>query len=172
MLAPIVDTVLYFEGDTHSSFRLVRAIKNRFGAVNEIGVFAMTERGLKGVANPSAIFLSTHGDPVAGSCVLVTLEGTRPLLGEIQALVDSGGPSPRRLSVGLDRDRLAMMLAVLHRRRGAAEAELEGSSDYAPPSLEKPAGRHRERGNRGLLTAASREPYKQMFDFPPGSTRA
>ena len=114
----IVDTVLYFEGDTHSSFRLVRAVKNRFGAVNEIGVFAMTEKGLKGVANPSAIFLSTHGEPVAGSCVLVTLEGTRPMLVEIQALVDSGGPSPRRLSVGLDRDRLAIMLAVLHRHAG------------------------------------------------------
>jgi DNA repair protein RadA/Sms len=120
VLEHIVDTVLYFEGDTHSSFRLVRAIKNRFGAVNEIGVFAMTEKGLKGVANPSAIFLSTHGDPVPGSCVLVTLEGTRPLLVEIQALVDSGGPSPRRLSVGIDRDRLAMMLAVLHRHAGIA----------------------------------------------------
>jgi DNA repair protein RadA/Sms len=118
VLEHIVDTVLYFEGDTHSSFRLVRAIKNRFGAVNEIGVFAMTERGLKGVANPSAIFLSTHGQPVPGSCVLVTLEGTRPLLVEIQALVDSGGPSPRRLSVGLERDRLAMLLAVLHRHAG------------------------------------------------------
>ena len=120
VLEHIVDTVLYFEGDTHSSFRLVRAIKNRFGAVNEIGVFAMTERGLKGVANPSAIFLSTHGDPVPGSCVLVTLEGTRPLLVEIQALVDSGGPSPRRLSVGLERDRLAMLLAVLHRHAGVS----------------------------------------------------
>ena len=120
VLEHMVDTVLYFEGDTHSSFRLVRAIKNRFGAVNEIGVFAMTEKGLRGVANPSAIFLSTHGDPVPGSCVLVTLEGTRPLLVEIQALVDSGGPSPRRLSVGLDRDRLAMMLAVLHRHAGIA----------------------------------------------------
>ena len=120
VLEHIVDTVLYFEGDTHSSFRLVRAIKNRFGAVNEIGVFAMTERGLKGVSNPSAIFLSTHGEPVPGSCVLVTLEGTRPLLVEIQALVDSGGPSPRRLSVGLDRDRLAMLLAVLHRHAGVS----------------------------------------------------
>jgi hypothetical protein len=80
----------------------VRAIKNRFGAVNEIGVFAMTEKGLKGVSNPSAIFLSQHTEPVPGSCVLVTLEGTRPLLVEIQALVDGGGP-PRRLSVGLDR---------------------------------------------------------------------
>jgi len=120
VLEHIVDTVLYFEGDTHSSFRLVRAIKNRFGAVNEIGVFAMTERGLKGVSNPSAIFLSTHGEPVPGSCVMVTLEGTRPLLVEIQALVDRGGPSPRRLSVGLDRDRLAMLLAVLHRHAGVA----------------------------------------------------
>ena len=120
VLEHIVDTVLYFEGDTHSSFRLVRAIKNRFGAVNEIGVFAMTERGLKGVANPSAIFLSTHGEPVPGTCVLVTLEGTRPLLVEVQALVDSGGPNPRRLSVGLDRDRLAMLLAVLHRHAGVA----------------------------------------------------
>jgi DNA repair protein RadA/Sms len=121
VLEHIVDTVLYFEGDTHSSFRLVRAIKNRFGAVGEIGVFAMTERGLKGVSNPSAIFLSTQGSaPVPGSCVLVTLEGTRPLLVEIQALVDSGGASPRRLSVGLDRDRLAMLLAVLHRHAGIA----------------------------------------------------
>ncbi|MFN0185249.1 MAG: DNA repair protein RadA [Aquabacterium sp.] len=118
VLEHMVDTVLYFEGDTHSAFRLVRAVKNRFGAVNEIGVFAMTERGLKGVSNPSAIFLSTHGQPVPGSCVLVTLEGTRPLLVEIQALVDAGGPAPRRLSVGLDRDRLAMLLAVLHRHAG------------------------------------------------------
>jgi DNA repair protein RadA/Sms len=120
VLEHMVDTVLYFEGDTHSSFRLVRAIKNRFGAVNEIGVFAMTEKGLKGVSNPSAIFLSQHNEPVPGSCVMVTLEGTRPLLVEIQALVDSGGPSPRRLSVGLDRDRLAMLLAVLHRHAGVA----------------------------------------------------
>ncbi len=120
VLEHMVDTVLYFEGDTHSSYRLIRAIKNRFGAVNEIGVFAMTERGLKGVANPSAIFLSQHSQPVPGSCVLVTLEGTRPMLVEIQALVDSGGPSPRRLSVGLERDRLAMLLAVLHRHAGVA----------------------------------------------------
>jgi DNA repair protein RadA/Sms len=120
VLEHMVDTVLYFEGDTHSSFRLVRAIKNRFGAVNEIGVFAMTEKGLRGVANPSAIFLSQHAEPVPGSCVLVTLEGTRPLLVEIQALVDTGGPSPRRLSVGLERDRLAMLLAVLHRHAGVA----------------------------------------------------
>ncbi len=120
VLEHMVDTVLYFEGDTHSSFRLVRAIKNRFGAVNEIGVFAMTEKGLKGVSNPSAIFLSQHSQPVPGSCVMVTLEGTRPMLVEIQALVDSGGASPRRLSVGLDKDRLAMLLAVLHRHAGVA----------------------------------------------------
>ena len=120
VLEHMVDTVLYFEGDTHSSFRLVRAIKNRFGAVNEIGVFAMTEKGLKGVSNPSAIFLSQHSQPVPGSCVMVTLEGTRPMLVEIQALVDSGGAAPRRLSVGLDRDRLVMLLAVLHRHAGVA----------------------------------------------------
>jgi DNA repair protein RadA/Sms len=120
VLEHMVDTVLYFEGDTHSSFRLVRAIKNRFGAVNEIGVFAMTEKGLKGVSNPSAIFLSQHAEPVPGSCVMVTLEGTRPMLVEIQALVDNGGPAPRRLSVGLDKDRLAMLLAVLHRHAGVA----------------------------------------------------
>jgi DNA repair protein RadA/Sms len=120
VLEHMVDTVLYFEGDTHSTFRLVRAIKNRFGAVNEIGVFAMTEKGLKGVSNPSAIFLSQHSEPVPGSCVMVTLEGTRPMLVEIQALVDSGGPAARRLSVGLDRDRLAMHLAVLHRHAGVA----------------------------------------------------
>ena len=123
VLEHIVDTVLYFEGDTHSSFRLIRAFKNRFGAVNEIGVFAMTDKGLKGVSNPSAIFLSTHGEPVPGSCVLVTLEGSRPLLVEIQALVDSGGVSPRRLSVGLERDRLAMLLAVLHRHGGVATGD-------------------------------------------------
>ena len=119
VLEHIVDTVLYFEGDTHSSFRLVRAFKNRFGAVNELGVFAMTEKGLKGVTNPSAIFLSQHGQQVPGSCVLVTQEGTRPLLVEIQALVDSAhSPSPRRLSVGLEQNRLAMLLAVLHRHAG------------------------------------------------------
>ena len=88
VLEHIVDTVLYFEGDTHSSFRLVRAVKNRFGAVNELGVFAMTDKGLKGVNNPSALFLSQHGQDVAGSCVMVTQEGTRPLLVEVQALVD------------------------------------------------------------------------------------
>jgi DNA repair protein RadA/Sms len=121
VLEHIVDTVLYFEGDPNSSFRLVRAVKNRFGAVNELGVFAMTDKGLRGVANPSALFLSQHGQQVAGSCVLVTQEGTRPLLVEIQALVDEAhSPSPRRLSVGLEQNRLAMLLAVLHRHAGIA----------------------------------------------------
>jgi DNA repair protein RadA/Sms len=119
VLEHIVDTVLYFEGDAHSSFRLVRAIKNRFGAANELGVFAMTERGLKGVANPSALFLSQHADPVAGSCVLATIEGSRPLLVEVQALVDPvQGGLARRLAVGLDPQRLALLLAVLHRHGG------------------------------------------------------
>jgi len=121
VLEHIVDTVLYFEGDSHSSFRLIRAVKNRFGAVNELGVFAMTEKGLRGVNNPSALFLSQHGQEVAGSCVLVTQEGTRPLLVEIQALVDDAhAPNPRRLTVGLEQNRLAMLLAVLHRHAGIA----------------------------------------------------
>jgi len=121
VLEHIVDTVLYFEGDPHSAFRLVRAVKNRFGAVNELGVFAMTDKGLRAVTNPSAFFLSRHGADVAGSCVLATLEGTRPLLVEIQALVDSAhAPNPRRLTVGLEQNRLAMLLAVLHRHAGIA----------------------------------------------------
>ncbi|WP_137171930.1 DNA repair protein RadA [Massilia sp. HP4] len=121
VLEHIVDTVLYFEGDTQSSYRLVRAIKNRFGAVNELGVFAMTEKGLKGVSNPSALFLSQHDSQVPGSCVMVTQEGTRPLLVEIQALVDTSHlPNARRLSVGLEQNRLAMLLAVLHRHAGIA----------------------------------------------------
>ena len=121
VLEHIVDTVLYFEGDTHSSFRLIRAFKNRFGAVNELGVFAMTEKGLREVSNPSALFLSQHGAQVAGSCVMVTQEGTRPLLVEIQALLDDAhSPSPRRLSLGLEQNRLAMLLAVLHRHAGIA----------------------------------------------------
>lgn len=121
VLEHIVDTVLYFEGDPQSSFRLVRAIKNRFGAVNELGVFAMTEKGLKGVSNPSALFLSQHDTQVPGACVMVTQEGTRPLLVEIQALVDTSHlPNARRLSVGLEQNRLAMLLAVLHRHAGIA----------------------------------------------------
>ncbi|MGZ8198722.1 MAG: DNA repair protein RadA [Burkholderiales bacterium] len=121
VLEHMVDTVLYFEGDTHSSFRLVRAFKNRYGAVNELGVFAMTDKGLKGVSNPSALFLSQHGTEVPGSCVMVTQEGTRPMLVEIQALVDEAhAPNPRRLSVGVEQNRLALLLAVLHRHGGIA----------------------------------------------------
>ncbi|NJA89913.1 DNA repair protein RadA [Rhodocyclus tenuis] len=118
VLEHIVDTVLYFEGDTHSAFRLIRAVKNRFGAVNEIGVFAMTERGLKGVSNPSALFLPSRSQAAPGAAVLVAQEGTRPLLVEIQALVDPAHGNPRRLTVGLDAQRLAMLLAVLHRHAG------------------------------------------------------
>jgi DNA repair protein RadA/Sms len=119
VLEHIVDTVLYFEGDSGSSFRLVRAIKNRFGAVNELGVFAMTEGGLREVSNPSALFLSHAGDPVPGSCVTVTQEGSRPLCVEIQALLDEAhAPNPKRLTVGLETNRLAMLLAVLHRHAG------------------------------------------------------
>nr|WP_244773267.1 DNA repair protein RadA [Alysiella crassa]UOP07078.1 DNA repair protein RadA [Alysiella crassa] len=121
VLEHMVDTVLYFEGDTHSNHRMIRAIKNRFGAANELGVFAMTETGLKGVSNPSAIFLASYRDDVAGSCVLVTQEGTRPLLVEIQSLVDDAhGFTPKRLTVGLEQNRLAMLLAVLNRHAGIA----------------------------------------------------
>lgn len=121
VLEHMVDTVLYFEGDQHSNYRMIRAIKNRFGAANELGVFAMTETGLKGVSNPSAIFLASYRDDVAGSCVLVTQEGTRPLLVEIQALVDDAhGFTPKRLTVGLEQNRLAMLLAVLNRHAGIA----------------------------------------------------
>jgi DNA repair protein RadA/Sms len=121
VLEHMVDTVLYFEGESSSQYRIVRAIKNRFGAVNEIGVFVMTETGLREVGNPSAMFVSRQGDAVAGSVVLATQEGTRPLLVEVQALVDdSHAPNPRRVCVGLDSNRLAMLLAVLHRHAGIA----------------------------------------------------
>jgi DNA repair protein RadA/Sms len=121
VLEHMVDTVLYFEGEVGSQFRLIRAIKNRFGAVNELGVFAMTDRGLKPVSNPSAIFLSRHDQEVAGSGILVTREGTRPLLVEVQALVDQSPlANPRRVALGLEQNRLAMLLAVLHRHGGIA----------------------------------------------------
>ena len=121
VLEHMVDTVLYFEGEADSRIRLIRAIKNRFGAVNELGVFAMTEKGLKEVNNPSAIFLSRTSEPVAGSVVMVTWEGSRPMLVEVQALVDTTHlANPRRVTVGLDGNRLAMLLAVLHRHGGVA----------------------------------------------------
>jgi DNA repair protein RadA/Sms len=123
VLEHMVDAVLYFEGDPGSRFRVLRAFKNRFGAVNELGVFAMGERGLREVANPSAIFLS-GGGVQPGSCVMVTREGTRPLLVEVQALVDATPLSnPRRVAVGLEGNRLAMLLAVLHRHGGIATAD-------------------------------------------------
>ncbi|CAN5636650.1 DNA repair protein RadA [soil metagenome] len=119
VLEHMVDAVLYFEGDSGSRFRVLRAFKNRFGAVNELGVFAMGERGLREVPNPSAIFLSGSRTPQPGSCVMVTREGTRPLLVEVQALVDASPLSnPRRVAVGMEQNRLAMLLAVLHRHGG------------------------------------------------------
>ena len=119
VLEHMVDTVLYFEGDSGSRYRLIRAIKNRYGAVNELGVFAMTEKGLRDVSNPSAIFLSQHDKCVSGSVVMVTLEGNRPLLVEVQALVDESHLSnPRRVTTGLEHNRLAMLLAVLNRHGG------------------------------------------------------
>ena len=119
VLEHMVDTVLYFEGESGSRYRVVRAVKNRFGAVNELGVFAMTDRGLKEVTNPSAIFLSRHETDVPGSAVMVTLEGSRPLLVEVQALVDESHlGNPRRVTLGLEQNRLAMLLAVLHRHGG------------------------------------------------------
>ncbi len=119
VLEHMVDTVLYFEGDNSSRFRVIRAFKNRFGAVNELGVFAMTETGLKEVRNPSAIFLSRGDDEAPGSVVMVMREGSRPLLVEVQALVDESHlPTPRRVAVGMESNRLAMLLAVLHRHGG------------------------------------------------------
>jgi DNA repair protein RadA/Sms len=119
VLEHMVDTVLYFEGEAGGAYRLVRAVKNRFGAVNELGVFAMGDRGLREVRNPSAIFLARHDQPVSGSLVMVTREGTRPLLVEVQALVDESPlANPRRVALGLDQNRLSMLLAVLHRHGG------------------------------------------------------
>lgn len=119
VLEHMVDAVLYFEGQTDSRFRVIRAIKNRFGAVNELGVFAMTDTGLKEVQNPSAIFLSRQPEPSSGSVVMVTWEGSRPMLVEIQALVDNSHlPQPRRVTAGLEQNRLAILLAVLNRHTG------------------------------------------------------
>ena len=121
VLEHMVDAVLYFEGEAGSRFRVLRAFKNRFGAVNELGVFAMGDRGLKEVPNPSAIFLSGNENPTAGSIVMVTREGTRPLLVEVQALVDQSPlANPRRVTLGLEQNRLAMLLAVLHKHGGIA----------------------------------------------------
>lgn len=119
VLEHMVDTVLYFENDAGSRYRVIRAVKNRFGAVNELGVFAMTDAGLKEVKNPSAIFLSRHEQPVPGSVITVVREGSRPLLVELQALVDGSSlQNPRRMALGFEQNRLVMLLAVLHRHGG------------------------------------------------------
>ena len=124
VLEHMVDTVLYFEGQHDTRWRMIRAAKNRFGAANELGVFAMTEQGLKQVANPSAIFLSRPETPLPGSAILVTWEGSRPLLVEVQALVDTSHlANPRRVTVGVEQNRLSMLLAVLHRHGGVATHE-------------------------------------------------
>ena len=121
VLEHMVDCVLYFEGQSDSRFRVIRAIKNRFGAVNELGLFAMTDKGLKEVANPSAIFLSRQPEAVPGSVIMTTWEGTRPMLVEVQALVDEAhGQQAKRVTAGLESNRLAILLAVLHRHGGVA----------------------------------------------------
>lgn len=118
VLEHMVDCVLYFEGQSDSRYRMIRAVKNRFGAVNELGVFGMTDKGLKEVSNPSAIFLSRYDEPIAGSVVMISREGTRPLLVEVQALVDDAHGQPRRVALGLEQNRLSMLLAVMHRHGG------------------------------------------------------
>ncbi len=121
VLEHMVDAVLYFEGGSDQRYRVIRAVKNRFGAVNEIGIFAMTDKGLKQVSNPSAIFLSKDIKTMPGSVIMVTWEGSRPLLVEVQALVDTSHlGNPRRVTVGLDQNRLSMLLAILHRHGGVA----------------------------------------------------
>ena len=120
ILEHMVDAVLYFEGDPGGRYRIIRAVKNRFGAVNEISVFAMGEKGLQQVSNPSSIFLSNQENPPSGSMVMVTREATRPLLVEIQALVDQANGTPKRVSVGLDQNRLSLQLAILHKHSGIA----------------------------------------------------
>ena len=120
ILEHMVDAVLYFEGDAGGRYRIIRAVKNRFGAVNEISVFAMGEKGLQQVSNPSSIFLSSQENPSSGSMVMVTREATRPLLVEIQALVDQANGTPKRVSVGLDQNRLSLQLAILHKHSGIA----------------------------------------------------
>lgn len=124
VLEHMVDAVLYFESEAYSRYRIIRAVKNRFGAVNELGMFAMTGKGLKEVRNPSAMFLSGHAGPVPGSVITIIREGTRPILLEVQALVaESHMANPRRVAVGLEQNRLAMMLAILQRHGGVVLAD-------------------------------------------------
>ena len=158
ILEHMVDTVLYFESDPGSRFRVVRAVKNRFGAANEIGVFAMAEQGLREVRNPSAIFLSRHAQPVPGSVVTVAREGSRPLLVEVQALVDEAqGMSPRRVAVGFESSRLALLLAVLHRHGGVVDrraATCSSTSSAACASARRrPTCRRCSRCSRACATA-------------------
>ena len=120
ILEHMVDCVLYFEGEKNANFRILRAAKNRFGSTNEIGVFEMTDRGLICVENPSAALLEGRPENSPGTCVTCVIEGTRPLLAEIQALVTPGGYNPSRRSNGLDYNRTAMLLAVLDKRGGLA----------------------------------------------------
>ena len=121
VLEHIIDVVCYIEGSGDSRFRVMRAVKNRYGAVNELGVFAMTDKGLREISNPSAIFLSRNAEAMPGSVVMAIWEGSRPLLVEMQALVDdSHSENPRRVTVGLEQNRLAMLLAVLHRHGSIA----------------------------------------------------
>jgi len=119
ILEHMVDTVLYFEGDTNKRFRLLRAVKNRFGAANELGIFAMCANGLKEVKNPSAIFLSGNQQSEPGRIIMASWEGSRPILVEVQALVtESFLPNPRRVAVGVEQNRLNILLAVLHQKAG------------------------------------------------------
>ncbi len=120
ILEHMVDTVLYFEGDAGGRYRVIRAVKNRYGSVNEISVFAMSRKGLQQVSNPSSIFLSNQKTPSPGSMVMVVREATKPLLIEIQALVDQANGPAKRVSVGLDQNRLSLQLAILHKHGGIA----------------------------------------------------
>lgn len=146
VLEHMVDTVLYFEGEQDNRYRMIRAVKNRFGTVNELGIFAMTEKGLKEVNHPSAIFLSRSHQDTAGSIITATKEGSRPLLVEVQALVDqSHAGNPRRLSVGLDAQRLSMLLAVLHKHTGISIHSMDvflnvvGGLQITEPAADLPA---------------------------------
>ena len=153
----MVDTVLYFESDPGSRLRIIRAVKNRFGAVNELGVFAMTDKGLREVSNPSAIFLSRQVEQVPGSCILITREGTRPMLVEVQALVTpTSFGTPRRMSLGIDPNRTSLLLAVLEKRVGlellgddvfvsvAGGLDVdEPAEQLASPRLRQPGGTRR-----------------------------
>lgn len=162
MVEHLVDTVLYFERDAGSRFRMVRAAKNRFGSVNELGFFLMTEQGLREVRNPAAIFLSRSPEPVVGSVVMVTRDGTRPLLVEVQGLVDRMRfGAPRRVTQGIDASRLAMLLAVLNRHAGVSLQEHDvfanvvGGLDIDEPAWDLPVAIALASSLREVLLPAS-----------------